>query len=162
MLVSRIQLVHISCVLQEWLSYLAFALLKLMKENDITGRDLAVLSESKMEHGFVLLPCGLEKGTVVHCESAHWCFSEVLALYWGLIVSQPGLLVLLPLLNRLPPILCQRPSYPCLSDLTKYSYQKSDWGDSWTDKMAATAEAGTPQFESPVPMQKAKRGRMHL
>lgn len=42
---------------------------------------LGVLSESKMEHRCVLLPCGLEKGTAVHCESAHWCFSEVLALY---------------------------------------------------------------------------------
>lgn len=55
-LVSRIELVHISYVLQAWLSYLAFAQLKLMKENDITGRDLVSYQKVKWNIG---LSCSL-------------------------------------------------------------------------------------------------------
>lgn len=50
-LVSRIEVVHISYVLQAWLSYLAFVQLKLMKENDITGRDLVSYQKVKWNIG---------------------------------------------------------------------------------------------------------------
>lgn len=55
-LVSQIELAHISYVRQAWLSYLGFAQLKLMKENDIIGRDLVSYQKVKWNIG---LSCSL-------------------------------------------------------------------------------------------------------